>query len=221
MDAEVLPPPLSNACSDGHPVELWVLVNGDVVPCHGTFMQTAPDGRPLLSATLPDTFRGVVRTGAAVRGFFADRDGAIHTFLTSIRDWIPYQDQPAAARVVLEVPTTVAPCQRRRSRRRAAPNYHVELNVTIRGETDSVVGRLVDASSNGIGVRCVRNAQNYFAEGTHLQCEVTLPDRDEPVRFTAIVSRIGQESLHYLYGMRVRQDSHGRRMLGEILEHLL
>jgi len=220
MDSQVLPPPLSSACSDGHPVELWVLVNGDVVPCTGMFMQTDVDGRPRLSASLPDSFIGVVRTGAAVRGFFADGDGAIHTFLTSIRDWEPYQDRPASARVVLEIPTTVAPCQRRRGRRRPAPGFVVRLGTTIRGETTTCIGKLVDASSNGVAVRLVRNAQNWFADGTQLDVEVDLPEREGPVRFTAIVARADSEALHYLYGLRVRQDSHGRRMLAAILERL-
>ena len=142
----VLPPPLDTACQHGHPLELWVLVNGEIIQCAGTFMRTDNFGRPQVSATLPDDFSGAVRNGAAVRGFFTDDSGQVHTFLTSINDWQAYSDRPTAARVVLEAPPAVAPCQRRRGLRQPTKPIPVNLMVNIRGEAESATGRIVDVS---------------------------------------------------------------------------
>ena len=212
---------MANACQDAHPVELWVLINGDVIACSGLFMQTDEEGNPQATANLPDSFVGVVRTGAAVRGFFADDDGEIHTFLTSIKDWAPFVDRPSSARVILDVPTTVAPCQRRRGKRHGVPSFPVQLGTSIRGEKQTIPGKLVNASSNGIAVRMVRNTQSWFGEGTPLDIEVNLPNEEGCLPFTGIVSRVTREALHYLYGLRVRQDAQGRHMLGQILDQLV
>ena len=73
----VLPPPLAGACAGGHPLELWILVNGEIVQCAGSFMPADERGRPQLTAALPDGFVGQMRQGAAVRGFFTDGEGEI------------------------------------------------------------------------------------------------------------------------------------------------
>ena len=217
----VLPPPLAAACNGGHPVELWILVNGEIVQCSGGFLPADERGRPQLSANLPEGFVGIMRTGAAVRGFFTDPDGAVHTFLTSIHDWAPYKDRPSAARVLLEAPSLVAPCQRRRGERRAARDLVVRMSVNIRGERQTSRGRLVDISPSGLGVRAVRNNQGWFAEGTRLEVEVDLPGRAEPVRLAATVARISREALHWLHGLRVDGGAAGRKALTEILDALL
>lgn len=216
----VLPPPLDVACHQGHPLELWVLVNGEIVQCTGSFMRTDKPGRPLVNATLPEDFAGIVRNGAAVRGFFTDEGGQVHTFLTSIHEWQAYSDRPSAAKVVLEAPTAVAPCQRRRGLRQATKPIPVALLVTIRGESESVTGRLVDVSPTGLAVRVVRAARNWFAEGTLLDLEVNLAGRPDPVSLAVTVSRVEREALHYLYGVRVNNAAE-RRALQDILQELL
>ena len=216
----VLPPPLDIACHQGHPLELWVLVNGEIVQCAGTFMRTDKPGRPLVSATLPDDFVGIVRNGAAVRGFFTDDSGQVHTFLTSIHDWQAYTDRPSAAKVVLEAPTAVAPCQRRRGMRQATKPVPVSLLVTIRGESEAVAGRLIDVSPTGFAVRVVRAARNWFAEGTLLDVEVSLAERQTPVSLAVTVARVEREALHYRYGLRVNNAAE-RRALQDILDELL
>src|SRR5262245_8611671 len=194
----VLPPPLASACAGGHPLELWILVSGEIVQCSGTFLPADPRGRPQLTATLPEGFVGVMRTGAAVRGFFTDPDGTVHTFLTSIADWTPFRDRPSSARVLLEAPSLVAPCQRRRGDRVSARDMVVRLSVTIRGERETVRGKLVDISPSGLSARVVRNNANWFAEGTRLEVEVDIPDRPEPVTLSATVARVGRQALHYI-----------------------
>jgi hypothetical protein len=217
----VLPPPLATACAAGHPVELWILVNGEIVQCAGNFLRTDERGRPQLSAALPEGFVGIMRTGAAVRGFFQDGDSAVHTFLTSIHDWAPYRDRPSAARVVLEAPSLVAPCERRRGDRRRTNPLVARLSVQIRGERVSIKGKLVDLSASGVGVRTVRTSATWFAEGTRLDVEVDLPSRAEPARLTATVARVGREAHNYLYGLRVDGGAAGRKMLTEILDALV
>ncbi len=215
----VLPPPLDTACHHGHPLELWVLVNGEIVQCTGTFMRTDSHGRPQVSSTLPDDFVGIVRNGAAVRGFFTDDSGQVHTFLTSIHDWLAYSDRPSAAKVVLEAPTAVAPCQRRRGMRQATKPVRVNLMVNIRGESESASGRIVDVSPTGFAVRVVRAARNWFAEGTLLSVEVEL-GKGEPVTLAVTVARVEREALHYLYGLRVNNAAE-RRALQDIIDDLL
>ena len=217
----VLPPPLATACSSGHPVELWILVNGEIVQCSGAFLRTDERGRPQLSATLPDGFVGIMRTGAAVRGFFLDAESAVHTFLTSIHDWSPYRDRPSAARVVLEAPSLVAPCERRRGERRRVTPLSARLSVQIRGEHLVVKGKLVDLSASGLGVRSVRTSLSWFAEGTRLQVEVDLPGRPAPAVLAATVARIGREAHNFLYGLRVDGGAVGRKTLTEILDALV
>ena len=217
----VLPAALATACNEGHPLELWVLVDGEIVQCPGLFMQPAAGGRPQLSATLPSDFVGVIRSGSAVRGFFADHHGAIHTFLTSVHRWVPYDDNPRSARILLDAPVIVAPCQRRRSRRRTAQGLTARLAVTIRNQRESVSGRLVDASSHGVGLRLVRTASNWFAKGTHVEVEVDLPDTPEPVVLECVVARVGTEALHYLYGLRLKDAQAGRAALRSVLDHLI
>lgn len=216
----VLPPPLDVAANQGHTLELWILVNGSIVQSNGTFMSSDDMGRPRVTANLPADFTGVVRHGSAVRGFFSDAAGQVHTFLTSIREWQPFLDQPSAGQVVLETPTAVAPCQRRRGLRRPTLPLSVELSVSIRGERTAVDGRLVDASPTGIGVRVVRSARNWFAEGTVLEASVHINDRAEPVHLVVTVARVEQQALHYLYGLRIN-NALERRALGEILEQLI
>lgn len=216
-----MPAALAAACSQGHPLELWVLVDGEIVQCPGLFLQPDEQGRPQLTASLPDDFVGVIRNGSAVRGFFADHAGTIHTFLTSVHRWMPFDDNPRSARIHLDAPVIVAPCQRRRSRRKGAGNLPVKLSVTIRGRRESVHGRLVDASTNGIGVRLVRTASNWFGKGTRVHVEVDLPDRDEPAAFDAVVSRASTEALHYLYGLRAADAREARRVLREILDQVV
>ncbi len=217
----VLPAPLASACADGHPLELWVLVDGEVVQCPGAFMHTDTNGRPQLTATVPEDFVGVIRTGSAVRGFFADGDGSIHTFLTSVSRWTPFDDDPRSARIVLDSPVIVAPCQRRRGRRRNAQGLRATLSVSIRGHKESVTGRLVDASPNGVAVRLVRTAGNWFGTGTRLQVEIDLPGADAPATFAAVVSRVTTESLHYLYGLKCHDPQVGRAVLRDVLDHLV
>lgn len=217
----VLPPPLAAACSGGHPVELWILVNGEIVQCSGSFLRTDERGRPQLSASLPDGFVGIMRTGAAVRGFFLDVQSAVHTFLTSIHDWSPYRDRPSAARVVLEAPSLVAPCERRRGERRRVNPLVSRLAVTIRGERLVVDGRLVDLSASGLGVRAVRTSRSWFAEGTRLEVEVDLPGRTDPVRLAATVARVGREAHNFLYGLRMDGGAAGRKSLAELQDALM
>jgi hypothetical protein len=216
----VLPPPLDIACHHGHPLELWVLVNGEIVQCSGTFMRTDDGGRPQVTATLPEDFVGIVRNGAAVRGFFTNDGGQVHTFLTSIHDWRSYRDRPSAAKVVLESPSAVAPCQRRRGLRQPTKPIYVSLMVTIRGKSEGVEGRLVDVSPTGFAVRVVRAARNWYAEGTLLEVEVKLASQPEPATLAVTVSRVQRESLHYLYGLRVNNAAE-RRALQDILDELL
>jgi len=216
----VLPPPLAGACAGGHPLELWILVNGEIVQCSGSFLPADERGRPQLTASLPDGFSGAMRQGAAVRGFFTDGDGAVHTFLTSIHDWAPFKDRPSAARVLLEAPSLVAPCQRRRGERVFGRELGVRLSVTIRGERSIVRGKLVDVSPSGIGVRTVRTSANWHAEGTRLDVEIDLPGRAAPVVLNATVSRLAREALHHRLGLRVDAGSQGRRALSEILDVL-
>jgi hypothetical protein len=161
-----------------------------------------------------------MRQGAAVRGFFTDDEGAVHTFLTSIHDWVPYKDRPTAARVLLETPSLVAPCQRRRGERLFGRDCVVRLAVTIRGERSVVRGKLIDISPSGLGVRSVRTHANWFAEGTRLEVEVDVPGRSEPVRLNATVSRLAREALHHRLGLRVDGGAQGRRALSEILDRL-
>jgi hypothetical protein len=33
-----LPEPLAKACAGSHPLELWILVNGEIVQCSGLFL---------------------------------------------------------------------------------------------------------------------------------------------------------------------------------------
>lgn len=216
----VLPPPLDSACAQGHPLELWVLVNGEIVQCQAAFMRTDDTGRPLVNATLPDDFGGTVRNGAAVRGFFTDAHGQVHTFLTSIKQWQPYRDRISAAKAILEPPSAVAPCQRRRGARQRTRNLEVSLGVTIRGELLSADGRLVDVSATGLGVRTVRAAQNWFAQGTLLDLEIPLPSRGDKAHLAVTVARVQKESLHYLYGLRLNNAGE-RKALQEVLEELL
>lgn len=216
----VLPQPLSSACSAGHPVELWILVNGEIVQSAGSFLPADERGRLQITASLPEGFVGVMRTGAAVRGFFTDTEGGVHTFLTSIHDWIPYKDRPSSAQAVLQAPSLVAPCQRRRGERTRSSDIPARLIVTIRGEREVVHGRLVDVSPSGLGVRVVRSNRNWFAEGTRVEVEVDLPEHAEPVSVAATISRVGREALHFLHGLRVDAGSTGRRALSEILDHL-
>lgn len=216
----VLPQPLASACSAGHPVELWILVNGEIIQATGSFLPADQRGRLQVTASLPDGFVGVMRTGAAVRGFFTDAFGAVHTFLTSIHDWIPYKDLPSSAQTLLQAPSLVAPCQRRRGERVPCFDLPVRLTVTIRGEREIVHGRLVDVSPSGMGVRVVRSQHNWFAEGTRVEVEVDLPDHDEPVRLAATISRVGREALNFLHGLRVDAGSAGRQALSEILDQL-
>jgi hypothetical protein len=215
----VLPPPLDTACHHGHPLELWVLVNGEIVQCTGTFMRTDSFGRPQVSATLPDDFVGIVRNGAAVRGFFTDEGGQVHTFLTSINDWQAYSDRPSAAKVILEAPTAVAPCQRRRGLRQPTKPVPVSLLVNIRGESEAASGRIVDVSPTGLAVRVVRAARNWFSEGTVLSVEVDM-GKGEPATLAVTVARVEREALHYLYGLRVNNAAE-RRALQDILDELL
>ena len=217
----VLPAPLASACADGHPVELWVLVEGEIVKCPGMFMQPGSHGRPQMTASLPAGFVGVIRNGSAVRGFFADNDGAIHTFLTSVHRWLPYQDNPRSARIMLEAPVIVAPCQRRRSRRRGSEAFKVALSVTIRGHRESVQGRMVDASANGVAVRLVRTAGNWFGEGTRVNVEIELPDCSDPVILPGIITRVQTEALHYRYGIRAQDAREGRRIMRDVLDQLI
>jgi hypothetical protein len=163
----------------------------------------------------------VIRSGSAVRGFFADNTGAIHTFLTSVHRWVPYDDNPRSARILLDAPVIVAPCQRRRSRRQAAGGLTARLAVTIRGRRETVSGRLVDASSHGVGLRLVRTASNWFAKGTHVEVEVDLPDEPEPVVLECVVARVATEALHYLYGLRLKDAQAGRAGLRHVLDRLL
>jgi len=216
-----LPVPLAQACAGNHPLELWILVNGEIVQCEGLFLPADERGRLQLTATLPDGFVGVMRSGAAVRGFFTDPAGAVHTFLTSIQDWIPYKDRPTAARVKLEAPSLVAPCQRRRGERHAAKELVARLSVSIRGERASVGGRVVDISPSGLGVRVIRTGRNWFSEGTHVEVEIDLPGRGQPVTFPATIARVEEEALHYLHGLRVEGSSQGRRALADVIEHVL
>ena len=217
----VLPPPLSSACASSHPVELWILVNGEIVQCAGTFLPADERGRPQLTASLPDGFVGVMRTGAAVRGFFTDLDGSVHTFLTSIQDWAPFRDRPSSARVVLEVPSLVAPCQRRRGERRRARELAVRIAVTIRGQREVVAGRLVDASNSGLGVRAVKSHRNWFGESTRVEVEVDLPGRTTPVKLPAVVARTQGEALHWFLGLRIEGNAASRKTLTEVLDALV
>ena len=216
-----LPQPLAQACAGNHPLELWILVNGEIVQCAGLFLPADERGRLQVSASLPDGFVGVMRSGAAVRGFFTDPAGVVHTFLTSIHDWLPYKDRPSAAQVLLEAPSLVAPCQRRRGERHAAKELVVRLSVSIRGERASVSGRVVDISPSGLGVRVIRTGRNWFSEGTRVDVEVDLPGRSQPVTFPATIARVEEEALHYLHGLRVEGSSQGRRALQEVIESIL
>jgi hypothetical protein len=130
-----------------------------------------------------------------------------------------YSDRPSAAKVVLEAPTAVAPCQRRRGMRQATKPVPVSLLVTIRGEADGVSGRLVDVSPTGFAVRVVRAARNWFAEGTLLDVEVDLGN-GTPISLAVTVSRVEREALHYLYGLRVNNAAE-RRALQDIMDQLL
>jgi hypothetical protein len=123
--------------------------------------------------------------------------------------------------VLLEAPSLVAPCQRRRGDRVSARDMVVRLSVTIRGERETVRGKLVDVSPSGLSARVVRTNANWFAEGTRLDVEVDIPDRTEPVALTAIVSRVSRQALHYLLGLRIDNGSAGRRALSDILERLV
>jgi hypothetical protein len=216
-----LPPPLAQACAGSHPLELWILVNGEIVQCSGLFLPADERGRLTISAALPEGFVGVMRGGAAVRGFFTDPTGAVHTFLTSIQDWLPYKDRPTAAQVVLEAPSLVAPCQRRRGERHAAKDLTARLSVSIRGERASVSGRVVDISPSGLGVRVVRTGRNWFSEGTRVEVEIDVAGREQPVSFPATIARVEEEALHYLHGLRVDGSSQGRRALAEVIERVL
>ncbi|HZL98741.1 MAG TPA: PilZ domain-containing protein [Planctomycetota bacterium] len=216
-----LPQPLLQACTSSHPLELWILVNGEIVQCAGSFLPADEKGRLQITASLPEGFVGVMRSGAAVRGFFTDPTGAVHTFLTSIQEWLPYKDRPTAARVRLEAPSLVAPCQRRRGERHAAKELVARLSVQIRGERASVSGRVVDISPSGLGVRVIRTGRNWFSEGTRVEVEIDLPGRSQPVSFPATIARVEEEALHYLHGLRVEGSSQGRRALADVIEHLL
>ena len=182
-------------------------------------MRTDNFGRPRVSATLPEDFSGNGRNGAAVRGFFTDDSGQVHTFLTSINDWQAYSDRPSAARVILETPTAVAPCQRRRGLRQPTKPIPVNLMVNIRGESEAATGRIVDVSPTGFAVRVVRAARNWFAEGTLLSVELDLGD-GELTSLAVTVARVEREALHYLYGLRVNNSAE-RRALQDILDELL
>lgn len=214
-----LPPPLDVACQGGHPLELWVLVNGEIVQCLGNFLSTGDDGRPRVNSSLPETFYGKVRDGSAVRGFFTDAGGQVHTFLTSVRRWQAHDDRPRSAHVVLETPTAVAPCQRRRGLRQTATPLEVELSVTIRGERTAVTGRLVDVSPTGLGVRAVRSPSHWFAEGTAVTVRLTLEGQGE-VELSAIIARVESHALHWFYGLRMA-NARQRQALDAMVQKLL
>lgn len=216
----VLPPPLDVACNQGHPLELWILVNGEIVQCGGSFMKPDAAGRPQVSAHLPEEFTGVVRNGSAVRGFFTDVGGQVHTFLTSIHAWRPYKDHRTSARAALETPSAVAPCQRRRGHRRQARPLDVSLAVKIRGEPQAFAGRLVDVSPTGMAVRVVRCAQNWHPVGTLCDLAVTVRENEAPTILAVTVARVASEALHYLYGLRVNNAAE-RRALHDILDEML
>ena len=96
----------------------------------------------------------------------------------------------------------------------------VTLAVTIRGQTESVTGRLVDVSPAGLGVRVVRAQRNWFNVGTLLDLDVTLRDRSTPVQLAVTLARVEEQALHWLYGLRVNNAAE-RRVLHEILDELL
>lgn len=203
MAPTTLPPPLDVASSCGHPLELWVLVNGEIVQCIGGFLASDHEGRPRITASLPEEFVGAVKSGAAARGFFTDDRGQVHTFLTSVRRWECFADRPRSAQVTLEMPSTVSPCQRRRGLRRAALPLPVELSVVIRGEREKVTGRLVDVSPTGLGVRVVRAPSNWFSEGTSLTARIDAVDGGSELELQVLLSRVERQALHYLFGLRV------------------
>jgi len=214
-----LPPPLDIACHGGHPLELWVLVNGEIVQCLGNFLSAGDDGRPRITAALPSSFCGQVRNGSAVRGFFTDASGQVHTFLTSVRRWQAHDDLPRSGHVVLEAPTAVAPCQRRRGLRKPALPLAVELSVTIRGERTSVTGRLVNVSPTGLGVRAVRSPSCWFAEGTAVTARMQLEDVG-PIELSAIVARVESHALHWFFGLRMA-NARQRQVLDALVDKLL
>lgn len=215
-----LPHPLDVACSKGHPLELWVLVNGEIVQCLGSFLSTDENGRPRVSATLPERFEGKVRGGSAVRGFFTDEGGQVHTFLTSVRWWRAHDDRPLAAHVVLEAPSAVAPCQRRRGLRQPALPLKVDLSVIIRGERSSVTGRLVDVSPTGLGVRAVRAPSCWFEVGTAVSARITIDAQQAPLDLSVLVARVESHALHWFYGLRVA-NARQRQSLEALIERLL
>lgn len=217
--APTLPPPLDVACKSGHPLELWVLVNGEIVQCLGNFMSADDDGRPRVSAVTPDHFEGQVRAGAAVRGFFTDAGGQVHTFLTSVRNWRTHDDRTRSAHVVLESPSAVAPCQRRRGLRRSSQPITVELSVLIRGERTSVMGRLVDVSPTGLGVRTVRSPACWFGENTALAVRLRMAAGEE-LELAAVVARVQAHALHWFYGLRMA-NARQRQALEAVVERLL
>ncbi len=216
----LLPQPLSSACEARHPLELWILVNGEIVQCTGRLLPADPKARIHVTTSLPEGFVGVMRTGAAVRGFFTDAEGSVHTFLTSIHQWSPYRDRATSALVVLDPPSLVAPCQRRRGDRRSLPGLRVRLAVTIRGEREQVPGRLVDISPSGLGVRVIRNDRGWFPEGARVEVEVDVPGRTDPVVLGASIARVTAQALHYLYGLRADSAGGGRRALADILDRV-
>lgn len=215
-----LPPPLDTACNRGHPLELWVLVSGEIVQCLGSFLSSDENGRPRVSAELPDAFAGRVKNGSAVRGFFTDEGGQVHTFLTSVRRWREHDDRPRSAHVVLEPPSAVAPCQRRRGLRQTALPLAVELSVVIRGERHSVPGRLVDVSPTGLGVRAVRSASCWFASGTAVTARIQLRAEQDPIELQVVVARVESHALHWLFGLRVAT-ARQRQTLEKLVDELL
>ena len=219
MDHIVLPPPLDVATACGHPLELWILVNGEIVQCVGSFLSADHEGQPRLTASLPEQFVGDIKPGAAARGFFTDDRGQIHTFLSSVRTWVPFKDRPRTANVTLASPSTVAPCQRRRGVRRPALPLTVELSVVIRGERETVEGRLVDVSPSGLGVRVVRAPSNWFSEGTALTAWIDPADGKGEVRLSVFLARVERQALHFLFGLRVA-NGRQRKLLEEDMERL-
>jgi len=204
--AHVLPPVLASACEQGHPVELWVLDGNQLVKCRGAFVGKDERGRPRVSLALPEGFIGVLRGGCAVRAFFSDPAGRILTFVSSLRDWQPYRDRPTSAAAIVEAPAVVSSCQRRGEPRQFLDDLPVSLSVAIRGEREVVEGRIVDASSSGLGVRLLRSTFNWFGTGTAMRAELRLPV-EGPLRLDVTVARIGIEGLHYFYGLRVSPGS--------------